>query len=86
MSRTMQNCFSDIRGWSSALIEAAKDAEPIVESTLFSEERGLPYGCPSKGSMAMMELRPMEQCIQEICGAYNDLQQAIADQDQKKNR
>ncbi len=67
--KELETLFNELNSWSKALVISVEDTLPSIQHALQSNEP-LPVNCPSKASLAEMELRQIQKKLSELNGIY----------------
>ena len=73
---TLKEDFDRLVSWSKVLATKAESTGPVVHEIL-AGQRQLPEGCPTKESLAAMELSGVRQAFEEVEAAYRDVQKRL---------
>jgi hypothetical protein len=73
---TMSDDLKRLTSWAKTLAAKAETAAPVIEEIL-SGKRVLPEGCPTKESLAAMELGGVQKAFTEVEAAYRDIQKRL---------
>ena len=76
MDEKLEREFEILRSFAKALAMNANEVPEQIKHTLTSD-RPLPEGCPSKGSLALMELRQLQKNLEEVEAAHVRIYQHI---------
>lgn len=76
MDKGMQDKLNNLRQWVGSLSHVVNDILPQIEETLNGKSK-LSKGCPSKESMAALELRQIEKKLSEVVAAVDDVKKAL---------
>lgn len=73
---TLRDDLDRLARWAKVLAAKVESTGPVVEEIL-AGQRELPAGCPSKESLAAMELSGVAQAFEEVEAAYRDVRRRL---------
>lgn len=76
MNSELQEKCARLRTWTKALALAVEDVLPQMEQVLEGESK-LPESCPSKESMAVLQLGQIEKRLSEVVSAVHEIRKAL---------
>lgn len=85
MDKTMHEKFERLQDFTTSLSLTVKDTLPNREQIL-DGKRPLPDNCPSKESMAELELSGIKKNLSEVVAAVDDIEKALFPNTAERNR